>query len=470
MQLRRRDLLKAAGALPFSSRSAQQAPPSRPNVVFIITDDQRWDSLGVTGHPDAKTPNIDRLGREGIIFENFFCATPLCSPSRASFLTGIYPHTHRIINNDKNGLDAISHTLVTFPRILREAGYETAYIGKWHMGLDDSRRPGFDYWLSFKGQGLYIDPVLNINGESVQMTGYTTDILNRHAVEFLQKPRKQPFVMYLAHKAVHGPYLPAPRHENQYTDLGFDTPKPAERDLQGKPVLTRPVKGYDVLRLEGATPEPVEPRRGRPRDPQSIVRDQFRCLSSVDDGVGMILDTLRATGQLDDTIVIYTSDNGYLLGEHAQFNQKRFAWEESIRIPFLLRYPKMAAPGLRRQMVVSVDLAPTLLEMAGVSWPEKLHGQSFVPVLRDPSHPGRQSFLAEYFEEKVFPRCPDWQAVRTSRHKYIRYPGNEELNELYDLAADPHEQENLVRSATAGTVLERMRKELDRLLTESEYP
>jgi N-acetylglucosamine-6-sulfatase len=171
--LRRREFL--ASTLAAATSFALPAAQRRPNIVFVLTDDLRWDALGLTGDPIAKTPNIDRVGREGLVCDNFFVTTSLCSPSRASFLTGLYAHSHRIINNDKNGLDGISHTLVTWPRLLREAGYETAFIGKWHMGFDDSRRPGFDEWISFKAQGMFIDPVVNENGNRRQLSGYMTD-------------------------------------------------------------------------------------------------------------------------------------------------------------------------------------------------------------------------------------------------------------------------------------------------------
>ncbi|MCP5114257.1 MAG: sulfatase-like hydrolase/transferase, partial [bacterium] len=333
--LDRRDLLRGAcaGFAGLLSASAGRAAPPRPNIVFVLTDDLRWDGLGITGHPFAQTPHIDRLGREGAVFNNFFVTTPLCSPSRASFLTGKYAHSHRIINNDKNGLAGISHTLMSWPRLLRESGYETAFIGKWHMGFDDTRRPGFDDWLSFKAQGLFIDPVVNDNGRRRQLSGYMTDFLNQQATDFVRRDRDKPFVLFLSHKAVHFPYLPAKRHEQLYADASIRYPEVAPHDLEGKPALTRKVPRGDVLRLEGNTPEPQESRRGRGRTRDSIVLDQMRCMASVDEGIGMIRQALTDIGQLDDTLIVFASDNGYLLGEHGQFNQKRWAYEDSIRVP-----------------------------------------------------------------------------------------------------------------------------------------
>lgn len=439
--------------------------PRRPNIVFIITDDQRAGSLGVTGHPYAETPHIDRLAREGALFTNFFVTTPLCSPSRASFLTGQYAKTHHVFNNDRVGLDVISHTLMTFPRRLREAGYETAFIGKWHMGLDDSRRPGFDHWISFKGQGLYLDPVVNVNGEQRQLDGYMTDWLNRWATEFVERPHEKPFVLYLSHKAVHAPYLPAERHETLYADAKYVPPVSAGGDLSDKPVLTREVPPVDWVNLESVVPEPPESRRGRGNSEDAIVRDQLRALAAVDEGVGMLLDALERTGQLENTLILFTSDNGYLLGEHGRFDTKRFAYEESIRVPFVLRYPGLVAPGTTIDaMTLNVDVAPTLLALAGAEPLDKVHGQSFLPLLADPKAPWRTSFLAEYYLEKVVPRAPSWQAVRTERWKYIRYPGLEGMDELYDLREDPYEMHNLIADPGARAPLAEMRAELDRLL------
>ncbi len=214
------------------SRFANQSRSvnSRPNIVFILVDDLRWDELGIAGHPYLKTPNIDRLGREGAFFPNAFMTTPLCSPSRAGFLTGQYPHTHGIIDNVDRS--AASHRLITFPLLLKEAGYETAFIGKWHMGNDDTPRPGFDRWVSFKGQGSYRDPDFNIDGVSIKGSGYITDLLNGHAVDFIKRRHDKPFLIYLAHKAIHPEvmqhddgsvnlahaevFIPADRHRSLY--------------------------------------------------------------------------------------------------------------------------------------------------------------------------------------------------------------------------------------------------------------
>jgi N-acetylglucosamine-6-sulfatase len=383
-------------------------------------------------------------------------------------LTGLYPHRHQVINNDKLGLDIISHTLMTFPRQLRENGYETAFVGKWHMGLDDSRRPGFDTWVSFKGQGIYIDGVVNDNGTRRQLRGNMTDYLNRRAVEFVKQPHEKPFCLYLGHKAVHAPFLPAERHEDLYGDYDFQVPPRDESDLAGKPVMTRQVPRINHLQLEGVGPEPAEPRRGRGNDAPSVVRDQLRCLAAVDEGVGQLFAALESTGQLDNTVFIYTSDNGFLMGEHGRFNDKRLAYDEALRVPFLIRYPKLIEPGsLRDALVLSIDVAPTLLEFAGVRSIIPMHGKSFVPLLRDADAAWREAFLAEYFHEKVAPRIPTWQAVRTHDWKYIHYFDSDGLDELYHLEADPKELKNLVNDPKHEAQLEQMRARLAEMLKET---
>ncbi len=441
------------------------ADPVRPNFILIVTDDQRYDMLGCTGHPAAKTPNIDRLAREGALFRRFYDATPLCSPSRASILTGHYPHKHGVINNDKLGLEVISHALMTFPRLLRMAGYETAFVGKWHMGIDDSRRPGFDRWYSFKGQGAYIDGVVNDDGVSRQLDGHMTDHINRQALEWLGRKRDKPFCLIVAHKAVHAPYLPAPRHDKLYADYTFVPPKVAAGDRASKPVMNRALPKVKPFELEGVAPEPGEPRGERGKDPASVVRDQLRCLAGVDEGVGQLLDALKASGQLERTAIFYTSDNGFLLGEHGQMDDKRWAYEPSVRVPLLVRYPALIRAGtVYDQLTVNVDLAPTILEMAGVQPIVPQHGRSLVPLFRDPSAPWRTAVLTEYFLEKVAPRVPAWQSVRTERWRYIRYPENAAWDELYDLHADPGEERNIAGDMAAREARTAMSAELEKLL------
>ena len=211
------------------------APAARPNFVFILLDDQRWDALGCMGHPFQKTPNIDRIAHEGALFRNYFCTTPLCSPSRASYLTGRYVHAHGVRGNTDNA--ELSHQLVTWPRLLHDAGYETGYVGKWHMGNDDSPRPGFDSWVSFRGQGVYENPPMNIDGKRVENQGYMTDLLNQHAVDFLKRPHSKPFALYLAHKAVHGPFTPAERHKNLYSTEPIPRRPNVKDTLEGKPAI-----------------------------------------------------------------------------------------------------------------------------------------------------------------------------------------------------------------------------------------
>ncbi len=416
MKLTRRSFL-AAGAV----ATCYGAAPKRPNFVFILVNDLRFDALGCTGHPFSKTPNIDRLAREGVNFTNTFVTTPLCSPARGSFLTGQYVRTHGIRDNTRN--NEASHKLVTFPKLLHDAGYETGYVGKWHMGNDDAPRPGFDRWVSFRGQGQYVDPQLNINGKPQKAEGYITDLLSSHAVDFVSRKREKPFCLYLAHKAVHGPFTPPERYKNLY---------------------------------EGQTV------------PRPVALNQLRCLAAIDDGVGQILQALTETGQLDNTLVVFTSDNGYFWGEHG-LGDKRAAFEESIRIPMVARYPKLIKAGSKApELALNIDIAPTLLDLGGAKIPASMQGQSLAPVLRASGAKWRRSFLIEYFEEKQYPHISTWQGVRSTRWKYVRYPGKDGMDELYDIQADPGEMKNRINEPSAQPALKEMKAELERLLKETE--
>jgi N-acetylglucosamine-6-sulfatase len=433
----------------------------KPNLVFILVDDLRWDGLSCMGHPFAKTPNIDRIAKEGALFKNFFVSIPLCSPSRGSFLTGQYAHAHGVIDNTDHS--SLSHKLITFPRLLHDAGYETAFIGKWHMGLDDSPRPGFDHWVGFKGQGVYNDPVLNIDGKVEKTTGYITDLLNDHAIRFLKAEHQKPFVLYLAHKAVHGPFTPAERHKNLYSDAPFKPAASAHDSLEGKPALTRPLESNDAAK------QPKGKKAAQNAAPGSgAARSQLRALAAVDEGVGQILDALLQTKQLDNTLIVFTSDNGFFWGEHG-LADKRWAYDESIRDPLLMRYPKLIQPGtVFEQFVLNIDLAPTFLELGQASVPKSVQGRSLLPLLKDAKTPWRKSFLTEYFQEKQYPRTPTWQAVRSTRWKYIQYRDLKDMDELYDLQADPYEMKNLAPEKSAQPALKEAQEELLRLRRESQ--
>jgi len=419
---------------------------ARPNFVFILIDDLRFNALGCVGHPFVKTPNIDRIAREGATFTNAFVTTPLCSPSRASYLTGRYVRSHKVLGNGDNA--ALSHQLVTWPRLLHDAGYETGYAGKWHMGTDDSPRPGFDRWVSFRGQGVYIDPPLNVDGQRIQATGYITDLITDYSVEFLKKQRSKPFVMYVAHKAVHGPFTPAERHKDLFANETIARSPNANDGLDGKPVMQRIIDGAPAV-----TPQAV----GSSDD---LIRNQLRCLTAIDEGVGRILKTLEETKQLDNTLVVFTSDNGYFWGEH-HLGDKRWAYEESIRIPMFMRYPKRIKAGSKiNQMVMNVDMAPTMLELGGAPALADAQGRSITPLFKGGVKNWRTSFLSEYFEEPQQKRTPSWQAVRNDQWKYIHYTGLEGMDELYDVRKDSGEMKNLIHDAPSA--LAGLKKDLDK--------
>jgi N-acetylglucosamine-6-sulfatase len=458
----------------FTGCSEERPRDVRPNIVFVLLDDVRWDELGAAGHPWVETPNFDRVAHEGALFTNAFTATPLCSPNRASILTGQYAHTHGIIDNVDRSEQ--SHQLITFPRLLHDAGYESAYIGKWHMGVDDSPRPGFDYWYSLQGQGYHFDPDVNENGVRKKVEGYTTDIFSERATEFVRKEREKPFVLYLAHKVVHpnifqnadgsprGPrggaekYTPAERHKDLYSDKEIPRRPNAKSYGKDKPALQRPIPGVVPLGPDSGTDD-------------ATVRNRLRMLASADEGMGELFKALEETGQLDNTIVVLTSDHGYFYSEHGLGRERRLAYEETARVPFFIRYPPLIQAGSKvDEFVLSVDDAPSLLELAGVDVPDNLHGRSFVPLLKGETPADwRKSFLIEYYSDTVMPRLVKmgYKAVRTERWKYIHYVDLEDVDELYDLQSDPYEMKNIIREESSQETLDEMKKELQRLLEEA---
>lgn len=449
---------------------ADSTTPARPNVIMILIDDLRWDELGCMGHPYVKTPGVDRIAAEGALFENAFTVAPLCSPSRASFLTALHTHRHGVIDNvDRSPL---SHRLVTWPWVLHDAGYETAWIGKWHMGVDDSPRPGFDEWLSVKGQGRYVDPQLNVNGESVQGKGYVTDIFSDRAVEFVRKSRTKPFCLYLSHKAVHPDleqradgtivnalatnFVPAERHAKLYEGVTIPRRPNGDDDLQGKPALQRQVDDLPPLSKETAT-----------KDHEILGRQ--RMFAAVDEGIERLLVALDETKQAANTIIVFTSDHGYFYGEHGLSYERRLAYEEAIRIPLIVRYPSLVKrPTKIAEAVLSIDIGPTVLELCGAKYPTPVQGRSFAPLLRGEIVPSRYPFLIQHQSDIVFARMKNmgYDAVRGERYKFIRYREFPGMEELYDLKNDPYEMKNLAGDAALSDVRREMESELDRLIAE----
>lgn len=437
-----------------------------PNIIVVLVDDMRWDEFGAAGHNYIQTPHIDRLAREGILFKNAFCTTPLCSPSRASFLTGQYPHANGIIDNTARNEQ--SHRLLTFPRVLDSMGYETAFVGKWHMGNDDSPRPGFDHWVGLKGQGEALNPALNIDGTPQNIPGYVTDILVDYSLRFIGKPRTTPFMLYLSHKALHpnilqrddgsssnigeGGFVAADRHKGTYKEKVFQRRPNAFLPPLDKPALMRKIGDLPPLSPETATSE-------------QTIRERAEMLMAVDEGLGRIFSMLDSIGQLNNTILVFAGDHGYWYGEHCLDEERRLAYEEAIRIPLLIRYPpKIKAGSTSNQMALSIDVAPTLLELAGQQPGSHIQGRSLIPLFEGTVPDWRTSFLIEYYSDTVFPRIVNmgYQAIRNERYKYIHYLELPGMDELYDLQADPYELKNIIGDTASQAILQEMRMELEK--------
>ncbi|HEX5767637.1 MAG TPA: sulfatase-like hydrolase/transferase [Burkholderiales bacterium] len=452
----------------------------KPNLVVVLVDDLRFDETGASGHPYMRTPNIDRLAHEGARFANAFHTTPLCSPNRASIVTGQYASRHGIIDNV--GREAMSHRLANYHLELQRLGYETAHIGKWHMGNDAAPRPGYDTWISFRGQGTITDPVLWENGNEKQVRGYVTDLLSERAAQFVARRRDKPFALFLAHKAVHpdvqqkqdgtidlatmqGYVLPE-RHKDLYRGATYPprpNVRPIERVLEDKPAWR------DVFELR-SRPESRPFLEGLQSGTQEEIRRRAAMMASVDEGIGALLAELEKQGSLDDTLLLFLGDNGFFFGEHGLGAERRFAYEEAIRTAFFVRYPRLVKPGsVIEPMVLALDIAPSLIELAGGKPGPQIQGRSFVPLLRRRAGKWRKSFLIEYYNESAWPWIVgmSYKAVRTERAKLIHWVHKEGMDELYDLERDPYEIRNIIRKPSYDKVRTRLYRELRKLVAEA---
>lgn len=450
-----RPLLALAALAVVPNLVTAAGPAQRPNFLFIYTDDQRWDALGVVQReqgdrgrfPWFRTPHMDRLAAEGVRFRNAFVVNSLCAPSRACFLTGRYSHFNGVANNHTPfPVDNVTHAT-----LLRAAGYTTGYIGKWHMDGQKGQRPGFDYSASFVGQGRYVDCPVEVNGVSTPTTGWVDDRSTDFAIEFLKKHRAKPFSLVVGFKAPHGPFTPPERAKERFAGAvarpvpNLETPAIFQGQLNRRP------------QAQQRQPNPLSPE-----DQKAGVRlNYFRCISAADDNVGRLLTALDELGLAENTVVIFSSDNGYYLREHG-LGDKRSAYDESMRIPMLVRYPKLGVKGKALdQMVLNIDLAPTLLDFAGVAIPKEMQGRSWRPLLEGKPVEWRKAWFYEYFQERGF-GSPTVLAVRTDTAKLIQYPDHDDWTELFDLKADPYETKNLIRDPARQELRKQLEAEFQR--------
>ena len=419
----------------------------RPNVIFFMTDDQRWDGYSRAGNPYFKTPNIDRIANEGAYFTNCFVTNSLCGPSRATCLTGKYSHNTGVTFNEK----IFPTDQVTFLERAKEVGYKTAFVGKWH-NLYWGRKRELDYYFGFKKQGQYINPKIAENdGPDIEYKGWVEDILADKTIDFIKNNKDEPFVMCHWFKTPHQDCIPAPRHAHLYEDVDFPKPSTFETDYDNKPEA---VKNADMKIGGTGTYSYVQ-------DWNKFMRDYCRVLTGVDENVGRILDTLDELGIADNTIIIYTSDNGYFLGEH-NFFDKRLMYEPSLRIPLCIRYPKKVKPGtVIDNYALNIDFCPTITDYTGIPM-EDMDGESMRPLLEgEPTPDWRTDFLYEYYA------YPDWhmvkphKGVRNERWKFIQYYDfPEDEFELIDLKNDPEEKHNLYGDPKYDDVVKKMRQRL----------
>lgn len=450
--------------------AAAQKDKKPMNIIYILSDDHRYDFMGFTGAvPGLQTPGMDKLAAEGAYIKNAFVSTALCSPSRASILTGQYAHTHTVVDNSA----PLPTNLKFFPQYLQKQGYKTAFMGKWHMGnTGDKPQPGFDEWISFEGQGQYFNNTLNVNGKR-EKTGadvYITDELTKRALHWMDDVKAKPFCLYLSHKGVHAEFMPAPRHQGKYKDLPIVSPESMYLTATDSSKVFGKVTAPSTAVNYKDIPKWVRAQRyswhgvDHMYDGQ-IPFDEFyqlylETLQAVDESVQQVLKWVEDNSLKENTMVVYMGDNGFLFGEHGLID-KRNAYEESMRVPLLVWAPGMIKPAsVVQQMILNIDLAPTFLELAGIAKPAQMQGNSFLPLLKGENIPWRDRIFYEYYWEQAFPQTPTTFAVRTNQYKYIYYNGVWDVNELFDLQKDPHEMNNLIRDKSLDKTGLQLKKDL----------
>ncbi|MCJ7487480.1 MAG: sulfatase [Candidatus Aminicenantes bacterium] len=493
--MKRREFVRSAGLASLAFPLARcglgvRRSVRRPNILFIMSDDHASQAVGCYGGRLNRTPGIDRIAREGVRFDNCFCTNGICAPSRAVILTGKHSH----LNGVRDNAVAFDGSQSTFPKLLRAAGYETALLGKWHLKSDPT---GFDYWNILPGQGDYYNPDLIEMGAKKRVAGYVTDILTDIAVDFLEARRteSQPFLLMLQHKAPHRNWQPAARHMAMYDTTEFPEPPTLFDDYEtrSRAAFEQEMTIREHMTLDsdlklGPPPERLDETQraawekafGPKRDAfhkaafsgQALVRWKFRrylqdylgCIAAVDESVGRVLDVLDRTGLAENTLVVYTSDQGFFLGEHGWFD-KRFMYEEALRMPLVMRFPGRLKPGSANgDMVSNLDFAPTFLDVAGQGKPAPMQGRSFLPLLLGRRIAGwPESVYFHYYEFPAVHMVKRHYGVRTKQHKLIHFYHDIDAWELYDLERDPNELRNVYGDPAYATVRRRLEAELSRL-------
>lgn len=476
----------------------QTKPEAPPNIIFMCSDDHAYQAISAYGDPRKliETPNIDRLGKEGIRFDRCVVPNSICGPSRATILTGQYNHINGFYNNAGSVFDS---SQTTFVRLLQDAGYQTAIVGKWHLGSDPV---GFDYWKILVGQGTYHNPLMIDNGQRIRREGYVTDLITEDAIDWLKtRDRSKPFLLMYQQKAPHREWVPAVRHLGHDDDRDYPEPSTlfddyssrglAERDQDMTIEKTLTDRDLKFITPNGLSPEELklwnayyEPRNQAFQEAnlqgKDLVRwkynrymhDYLGCIKSVDEGVGQLLEYLDAEGLAENTIVVYNADQGFFLGEHGWFD-KRWIYEESLRAPLLIRWPGVIEPGrVNSDLVSNLDFAETFLDAAGVEIPESMQGRSFLPILQgETPDDWRKSFYYEYYEYPAPHRVRPHYGVVTDRYKLVHfYIPDVDYWELFDRQEDPEEIHNVIDDPKYADVVQELRDELARLRQELKVP
>ncbi len=485
----RREFLKVMGIGAASTvlAGSVKAAKKRPNIIYIMTDDHASHAMSCYGSKINKTPNLDRIAKEGMRFDNCFCTNSICAPCRAVVLTGKHSHLNGVIDNGKR----FDGSQQTFPKLLQAAGYQTAMIGKWHLKTDPT---GFDYWNVLPGQGNYYNPVMIEMGERKKYTGYVTDIITDHSLNWLkQRDPDKPFCLMYQHKAPHRNWKPGPKHLTMYDDVKIPEPATLFDDYKTKSAASREQtmsiknelnrndlklnkpNGLNEEQLK-AWNKAYEPKNKAFKEAnlegkdlvrwkyQRYIKDYLRCVASVDDNVGRLLDYLDREGLADNTVVFYTSDQGFYLGDHGWFD-KRFMYEESLRMPLLARFPGRVKPGsVNKDMVQNLDFAPTFLDIAGVEIPSDMQGKSFRRILEGKKPKNwRQSIYYHYYEYPAVHSVKRHYGVRTQRYKLIHFYYDIDAWELYDMEKDPEELNNVYGDGAYAKVVKELKVELAEL-------